>query len=887
METNSRSKTIRGQIRRIVFGVALLFATPVFADTNTDCANNQNCYNSGAYIYESGQDLIDLHNNWRSTSYNLNAGDDQWSSQVTLSNTWNRWGKSWDKARMSTNGCVNFVGRSDGANSSNCNDYTPQSLPYRNYTLYPFWTDLIRGNNSTMLFRNFDDYAVFGWYYMKEYNRSSSNSFEVILWNNDTYDFRYRELDIDRHDVVIGEQGASNETKTYLFYNDNQNGNNTFDAYLANYGGPDIENGGSLYSEGLTFDQQCAQDPLYSDQCSGYAQAYQDQQCALDPLFNENCTGYAQAYEDQQCLLDPLYSENCLGYAMALFDLECLRDPLFDRQCEGYYEELAYQETFDDMEDMSGTGYTEEELDMFGFDEDFEAQALGFGSEEELYGYDEVPMDGVITFVGDDYSGQDIVFIDDVFNTEMDDRYGDGWEEFTDEEWYEIDVEEFGQEQVDDWYGEEVEFREDGMIDWEQTEIYLPEDDLVAFLEPTDITELENGGVVIFTEEEWIPRDEVIDELPEIEEFFTEDILEDLEREELEDFIEFVEEAFDEEIDIDVLEEIIEDEAFEELINEEELEELLAEEPEELIQEEEVIEEVIEEEVITIEEEVKEAVPAEGSNKDTRPSRSAMVIAKLKKELGAAASVVSEQVQSGSDSGGGSGSGVTSNGGSQGSTGMLVDSSQSGDSFQLDQQEQQTGQVDIQVSSISDVGPQTNVFEVAEQQQEQQTQQQEFTFESNDSFGGGDVEFSNRFDDAVSTGQSIGQFLSNEQPNFAKFDVKPPTVKEQRQTKAAESLADRMGDEAAQAQIAAQLESNQESGGFGDQTVAVAVIGYNPGIQQYLSMDQLNDQPDWYKVKKLYTDAKIDDNKYQFYMMAGQTEKKLKEMVLSQYNQEQ
>ena len=52
-------------------------------------------------------------------------------------------------------------------------------------------------------------------------------------------------------------------------------------------------------------------------------------------------------------------------------------------------------------------------------------------------------------------------------------------------------------------------------------------------------------------------------------------------------------------------------------------------------------------------------------------------------------------------------------------------------------------------------------------------------------------------------------------------------------------------------------------------------------------MDQLNDQPDWYKVKKLYTDAKIDDNKYQFYMMAGQTEKKLKEMVLSQYNQEQ
>ena len=99
METNSRSKTIRGQIRRIVFGVALLFATPVFADTNTDCANNQNCYNSGAYIYESGQDLIDLYNQAGTT--NLNAGDDQWSSSVTLSNTWNRWGKSWGNSSTS------------------------------------------------------------------------------------------------------------------------------------------------------------------------------------------------------------------------------------------------------------------------------------------------------------------------------------------------------------------------------------------------------------------------------------------------------------------------------------------------------------------------------------------------------------------------------------------------------------------------------------------------------------------------------------------------------------------------------------------------------------------------------------------------------------------
>ena len=36
--------------------------------------------------------------------------------------------------------------------------------------------------------------------------------------------------------------------------------------------------------------------------------------------------------------------------------------------------------------------------------------------------------------------------------------YENGCEGFTDEDWYELDVEQFGQEQVDEWFGEEVEF---------------------------------------------------------------------------------------------------------------------------------------------------------------------------------------------------------------------------------------------------------------------------------------------------------------------------------------------------------------------------------------------------------------------------------------------
>ena len=915
MEKLTEKRRNYRSIRRVVLGLFLLFTTPVFADINTDCANNQNCYNSGEYIYESGQDLVDLYNQAGTT--NLNAGDDQWSSSVTLGNTWNRWGKSWDKARMSTNGCLNFVGRSDGANSSNCNDYTPQSLPYRNYTLYPFWTDLIRGqsnvsgcNNtwcsSKMLFKAFDDYVVFGWYYMREYNRSSSNSFEVILWNNDTYDYRYRELDIDRHDVLIGEQGANNELKTYLFYNDNQNGFNNFDQFLAGYGGPDIENGGSLYSEGLTFEQQCQADPLFNDQCTGYAAAYLAQQCNIDSLYDSQCPGYADAFFAQQCDLDPLSDENCSGYAIAYFDMQCMLDPLYDDGCPGYWQELAFQESLErDEDDMTNDDgmFSDEELDMYGYDEDFEAQQYGFDDEADLYGYEE--QDFSTGDMGDEFLTFEVIAIDDqMFTNEMDDRYGEGWEEFTDEEWYEIDVEEFGQEQVDDWYGTDVEFSDEGFIEFDmQQEEYFP-DDLVAQLDPQEIFELDQGGVVVFTEEEWIPNEEEeiflrVDDLEFTEEEFM-DIIEDIETvEELQEFIEEVEENFDTSIEIQI-DDIVEDEAFEELINEEELQELLQEEPE-LIEE---TEEVIEEEIELIEEEVElEAEREEVAQSETRvassggPSRGSLAVARLKKELGAAANVVASQVDDGSSSassGGGSSGGSSSSGSYSGSSsGSYSDGGQSssastGSTFIQEQVEQSSGQVsiDVEVADVVDAGPQISAFEVAEQQQED-TSQQEMTFESgSDSFGGGDMDFSNSFNDALSTGQSIGQFLSNETPDFGKFDVAPPSVQESRTTKAVESLADKLGGEAAQEQLQAQFEANQEAGGFEDQTIAVAVIGYNPDIQQYLGKDQLQDQQNWYQVKALYTNAKIDDNKFNFYMMAGKTEKKLQEMIDSQYNKE-
>ena len=865
--------------------ILLFFAGQCFADTfNTNCNNNNSCYTGSTnYIYESGQALIDLKSNHIATSYNLNANDDAWSNKATLGFTFDRWGYNWTQARMSTNGCLNFVGRSDGKNSTNCNDYTPQALPYRNYTLYPMWTDLIRDNDSKMLFKSFSDHDVFGWYHMREYNRASDNSFEVILWHNDTYEFRYRELDIQSHDVLIGEQGSSSETKTYLFYNDGQNGYHNFDTFLANYGGPDIEGGGSLYGEGLDLAAQCSADPLYSTECSGYEQAAFDQACNNNPLYDSTCSGYAAAYLSQQCGLDPLHSESCTGYAAASFLLECQRDPLYDRQCEGYFEELAYQESLTNSnEDMFSND------DMYGYDDGFDE----YGQQEDNgYGFDENGM----AYTQDDlwYDAEYDEYLDP-----NDPCYQNACENFTDADWYALDVEQFGQEQVDDWYGEEPEFDEGGFLDFSEpgseeaflvaldanmdqydieqdmlreAEEYMMEEEMFA-MEDVFILE-EEGGLEIMREEEWIPADEFIEEL------------EDFEREDLEEFVEEMEEIFEEEISLEVLEELIDDEAFEELIDTEELEELLNEEPEELFEEEE---ELFEEEM-ELDREIDEITPdeVEASEPEQRkPSRASRVIAKLRNELGKeAAAVVSQQVQSGSGpSGSGSGGSFSSQGSSTGSTGSTVTQS-TGDSFQLDQQEQSTGQTAIQVGQTDVGGPAVSAFEVAEQQQDQQVAQSDTTFEAGgDSFGGASAEFENTFSDALGTGQSIGQFLSNEAPNFSKFDVAPPSVSEQRTTKAVENLAERLGEEAAMENLQAQLEQG-EDGETPNQTIAVAVIGYKAGFNAYTGMEQLTDQPDWYQVKALYTNAKIDDNKFSMYMMAGKSDIKMQEMILSQYKE--
>ena len=316
------------QKRILCYAVACLLSLNVFSQ----------------YIYEGNQSLIDLTT--QSDTTNLNSGDDQLSSVFNLDFTFDFYGESFTSARMATNGCLHFGLGTGNINYNNyCGDYTPDPLPQYNYTLFPFWTDLIRDGNSKMLAKNFNDKAVFGWYDMREYNRASDNSFEVILWTNDSYEFRYGELDIIKHDVLIGEQGKSNEIYTYYYHDECNTGTtNTSSCYNYDWNNSDknddLENGGSLYYAPI----DCS-NPLNDTSCTGYADAYQAQQCDIDQLYSESCPYYWEAYDDLQCDIDPQYAPFCQGYrqenSVAYFEEE------FDY---GYQEEYDMYDTFEEPE---------------------------------------------------------------------------------------------------------------------------------------------------------------------------------------------------------------------------------------------------------------------------------------------------------------------------------------------------------------------------------------------------------------------------------------------------------------------------------------------------------------------------------------------------------
>ena len=415
---------------------------------------------SSTYIYEGNQSLIDLTNQTGTT--NLNAGDDQLSAAFNLDFTFTFYENDFTSARMATNGCLHFGLGTGNVNYNNyCGDYTPDPLPQYNYTLFPFWTDMIRASDSQMLAKNFSDKAVFGWYDMKEYNRASDNSFEVILWTNNTYEFRYGALDIIQHDVLIGEQGSTSQYYQYLFHDECNTGTTNIVGTCVNTdwngtaSNTSLENGGSLYSEGYI---DCS-DPLNNTSCSGYAAAYLAQQCDIDSLYDTSCPNYWEAYDDQQCAEDPQYAPFCAGYQQEQSIAYYVEDEFdYGYEEEEYYEEILfeeewYEEPVDDYvfvepqyeEEVFVIMFEEQYEDEVYFEEIFVEESLPVMEEEYLVNFERIDEPVIFAHTNDLIE----IFEFEIIREELEDELRND----------ESDEEELAEalEEIEEWFEEELD----------------------------------------------------------------------------------------------------------------------------------------------------------------------------------------------------------------------------------------------------------------------------------------------------------------------------------------------------------------------------------------------------------------------------------------------
>ena len=687
---------------------------------------------SATYIYEANQSLIDLTN--QSGTTNLNAGDDQVSAVFNLGFTFDFYGQAFTQGRMATNGCLHF--KTSGAY---CNDYTPDPLASQyTYTMLPFWTDLIRDNDSKMLAKAFSDKTVFGWYDMREYNRASDNSFEVILWTNDSFEFRYGALDIINHDVLIGEVGSgSSEVYEYLYHDEcNTGSTNSSSCVNTNWNDSSsntmLENGGSLFGSGSGNGVDCG-----------------------NPLNDVSCTGYWEAYDDQQCDQDPQYAPFCRGY---------------------------------NQEDS--VAYFEEETD--------------YGYQEEDMWYDE------------EY---------DEWLDPNDPCYENRCEGFTDADWYELDVEQFGQEQVDEWMGADISFSDDGMVDFETTSI-TSYDDIDVMMDVWDIEQEQHRQEDHMLEEFLFQESFLVEDYREPTTFIELETIEQLEEwfEEETEHEERMEEEFAEldEPEEEFIEEIYEEEAVEEIF--EAIEERVAEaEAEERIEREEAPQEF--EEAFAEEFQVVEREEATGKSSISRDIALRIVsstITTAQKSVSGTTAGTSVHANGTSSASGNSANGS--------STGGISTSSSPSMSDQFASSTAQTNEVlDMSSTSMS-----TSSISSSEVETETTTTSVVVADAS-----------------TTSTQDQMDVSISSVS-NDAESDSTVANI-------VAQNLQDAQEDVQAQ---------QQETGEYGSENSIIAVMGFVPGFNNY-RLVSIPEKEVWYEPKSIYTSNNIEDNRAAFYQLAG------------------
>jgi hypothetical protein len=767
-------------------------------------------YLSGTEWTTGTADIINLPNVSGTTNWQL--GDDAVSGTINLDFSFDFYGETFTSGTGATNGCWTFTGY-----TNTCYDYTPDPLPQSgmDMTIFPLWGDWIRDSGSKMLYKTFgdtsatDQYFVMGWYNIREYNRNSNNTFEMLLYEGtNKIEFRYGNLNITKHDIIVGTQGHAtasgnsmynaNEYKVYLHHNECASGtqHDSNDTNCVNTDWNNTSHNTAIENKSLSIllDDQygCAANALLATTCAGYAAAYLTQQCNLDSLYSTSCPNYWSAYDDQQCDANPQYAPSCAGYTTEA--------------------SVAY--------------YVQDEFD-YGYEEEY-----NYGMEEDYYWEDEYYVDSCIDNPSYCYD---------------DDPYADMY--FTDAEWYEIDLQEFGQTQVDEWYGTEVAFDTEGWIEWDTSpldtwdELDYQMDVYDDFMETS------------YYEEEYVEVFNAVD-LTELYEFDT-IIREELNYEEEENYL-----AFE---DFEELEEWYEEEMEE---SQETSEEQVAEAAEE-IYEEEAVEEIYEdleeewiaEEEMTIPLEESADVDIVGTTIEREEKSS------ISRET--ALNVVASTIQAATNSVSGTTAGTSSY-----ATGYSAASGNTSGSTSSPVTSGNTGVANAVASSSTGGGFSTSNSPSL-----------------SDQFASASVQTNTVLSMSTEGAVSNVSVMVTPMPTL---DASPQVVMAEVQVQDMQgqidtavsgvmtaSEADQVADQIIAKNIQSQQDTRQTSveatGQYGDESTLVAYLGYNAGFTDYYGRS-IPQKDEWYKPRSIYASSYLGDNINAFYQLAGDSLNTLKQM---------
>jgi len=292
-----------------------------------------------------------------------NISDDGYT-QVNLGFSFPFYGNTYTTSYMHSNGVVQFVNPTTRWCCSGINLDTNSTLSSSyNYAIAVLWTDLIDNSTEGRFYtQGNENYQRYQWNNISEYYNSNRNTVGLEIRPDGSFDMYHQMINIQNHAFTIGVIGDATQGEWTQYQYTNPGGT------LYNFGsstaddrvtGWSATNNVYSYSDGTaSASDPCDSDPLYSENCSGYAQAYYNQQCELDALYDSGCSGYADAYFSQQCSLDPLYNEDCSGYAEAYFNQQCSLDPLYNSECPGYTQAYYDQQcSLDPLYDSSCPGY--------------------------------------------------------------------------------------------------------------------------------------------------------------------------------------------------------------------------------------------------------------------------------------------------------------------------------------------------------------------------------------------------------------------------------------------------------------------------------------------------------------------------------------------------